>query len=198
MTHLNWKHLLFIAFIACIAYGAIHHFRQAPQQNFIPTIQSADGHVQMHGYHIKPLEPFVLYARVLSTKHYSSDKEADLVPVDLALGWGKMADPAIINQINITQSNRWYHWRVEAFPIPRREIETNSANMHLIPASPAIAQAIQSAKVGQMVEFSGDLVEVTEPNGNWRWKSSLTRNDTGAGSCELVLVKSFSVHASSN
>jgi hypothetical protein len=187
---LNWK---LIILIALIGYGAVNHFSKTSVQQFSPTQQTADGVVQMNGYHIKPLEPFELHARVLSTKRYTSGKEADLAPVDLALGWGKMADSAIINQITITQSNRWYRWQVQSFPIPRREIETNSANMHLIPSSPAIAEAIQSAKVGQMVKFTGDLVEVTEPQGNWRWRSSLTRTDTGAGACELVLVKSFSV-----
>lgn len=187
---MNWK---LIILIALIGYGAFNHFNQTSVQHFTPAAQTADGVVQMNGYHIKPLEPFELHARVLSSKRYTSGKEADLVPVDLALGWGKMAEPTITNQITITQSNRWYHWQVQAFPIPRREIETNSANMHLIPGSPAIAEAIQSAKVGQMVKFSGDLVEVTDSKANWRWKSSLSRDDTGAGACELVLVKSFSV-----
>jgi len=187
---LNWK---LIILVVLIGYGAFNHFSQTSVQQFTPAQQTASNVVHLKGYLIKPLEPFELHARVLSSKQYRSGKESDLVPVDLALGWGRMADPAIINQITITQSNRWYRWRVEHFPIPRREIETSSANMHLIPGTPEIAKAIQSVKVGQMVKFTGDLVEVTEPNSNWRWKSSLTRNDTGAGACELVLVRSFSV-----
>lgn len=186
---MNWKVILFIALIA---FGAYQHFNKTNPNQF--SVSGAEqGAVTMNGYQIKPLEPFTLHARVLSSKYYSSDKEADLVPVDLALGWGPMADLNVINQIRITQSNRWYHWRVDELPIPRREIETNSANMHLIPATPSIATAIQAVKVGQMVQFTGDLVEVTDPEKGWRWKSSLTRNDTGAGACELVLVKSFSV-----
>jgi hypothetical protein len=186
---MNWKVILFIALIA---YGGYQHFHQSDPKQFVVT-ESTEGAVNIKGYHIRPLEPFDMHARVLSSKQYSSDKEADLVPVDLALGWGPMANLSISNQVKVTQSNRWYHWRVDTFPIPRREIETNSANMHLIPASPAVAEAIQSVKVGQMVRFSGDLVEVVDPAKGWRWKSSLTRNDTGAGACELVLVKSFTV-----
>ena len=188
--NLNWK---LIIFIVLVGYGAFSHFNQTSVQRFTPSLQAAEGVVQISGYQITPLAPFDMHARVLATKKYTSGKEADLAPVDLALGWGKMADLNITNQITISQSNRWYHWQVKEFPIPRREIETNSANMHLIPSSPEIAAAIQSAKVGQMVKFTGDLVEVTDSQGNWHWKSSLTRNDTGAGACELVLVKSFSV-----
>ena len=187
---MNWKLILFIALIA---YGGYQHFHQSDSNQFIASQPSAEGVVNIKGYHITPLAPFEMHARVLSSKQYRSDKEADLVPVDLALGWGPMADLSIANQVRVTQSNRWYHWQVDAFPIPRREIETNSANMHLIPATPAIAEAIQSVKTGQMVRFTGDLVEVVDPAKGWRWKSSLTRNDTGAGACELVLVKSFTV-----
>ncbi len=187
---MNWKIILFIALIA---YGGYQHFHQSDPNQFVASQPTAEGVVSMKGYQITPLEPFDMHARVLSSKHYSADKEADLVPVDLALGWGPMADLQISSQVQVTQSNRWYHWRVEKFPIPRRDIETNSANMHLIPATPAIAAAIQSAKAGQMVRFTGDLVEVVDPAKGWRWKSSLTRNDTGAGACELVLVKSFTV-----
>ncbi|QVL44833.1 MAG: hypothetical protein KFB94_05830 [Methylophilaceae bacterium] len=69
--------------------------------------------------------------------------------------------------------------------------------MPLIPALPAIAQSIQSVKAGQRVNFSACLVEVTQPKSNWRWKSPLTRSDTGAGACEVKLVKSFSLQTSS-
>lgn len=184
---MNWKVILFIA---AIAYGSYQHFNKTNPNQFVVT-HSAEGVTQINGYRITPLQPFEMQARILSSKQYTHDKESDLVPVDLALGWGPMADLKVTNQISITQSNRWYRWRVESFPIPRREIETHSANMHLIPATPAIAKAIQSAQVGRMVAFEGDLVEVVDPEKGWRWKSSLTRNDTGAGACELVLVKSF-------
>ncbi len=187
---MTWQRL---TFILIIAYGAYSYFNQTNNEQFIVGQPAASGVVEMNGYQIKPLEPFEMHARVLSTKHYRMGREADLVPVDLALGWGPMADLSVTNQITVTQSNRWYRWRVESFPIPRREIETHSANMHLIPATPEIAAAIQSAETGQMVTFTGDLVEVTSADKRWRWKSSLTRNDTGAGACELVLVKSFSL-----
>jgi hypothetical protein len=184
---MNWKVILFIA---AVAYGSYQHFNKANPNQFVLGY-SAEGAVQINGYHITPLEPFEMQARVLSAKHYTHDKESDLVPVDLALGWGPMADLKVTNEISITQSNRWYRWRVDAFPIPRREIETHSANMHLIPATPAIAEAIQSVEKGSMVAFEGDLVEVIDPAKGWRWKSSLTRSDTGAGACELILVTSF-------
>lgn len=144
------------------------------------------------GYYITPLEEFAVEARVLATKDYRFGREADLSTVDLVLGWGKMSDEAILKDIKISQSNRFYSWRVDQFPIPRKEIETQSANMHMIPANIQIEKALKSVRPGQLVKLTGYLIEAKTKDG-WRWRSSLTREDTGAGACELVFVKSLSV-----
>jgi len=44
---------------------------------------------------------------------------------------------------------------------------------------------------GEIVNFSGYLVQVNKPNG-WKWKTSLTRTDTGFGACEVVWVERIS------
>lgn len=154
---------------------------------------SPDRDWEAFGHRISPLEKFEFQARVLGTEHYSADREAQLSPVDLALGWGPMADPEVLARISISQSNRFYYWRTEDFPIPRRDIEIHSANMHMIPASREIERALRAVRPGQCVSFSGYLIEARSADG-WRWRSSLTREDTGAGACELVWVEKFAVH----
>ena len=71
-------------------------------------------------------------------------------------------------------------------------IETHSANMHMIPADAEIESQLKSIRPGNMVHLKGILVEATAKEG-WRWKSSLTRADTGGGACELILVESLYV-----
>ena len=139
------------------------------------------------GYEIRPLARFDIEARVLGVERYRFDRGADLSPVDLALGWGRMSDTAVLARISITQGGRAYFWRTPEFPIPRREIETSSANMHMIPADAAVARRLDDVRPGQIVRISGYLVEARGPDG-WRWRSSLSREDTGDGSCELVWV----------
>jgi hypothetical protein len=194
---MNWK---FVLFASIIAYGAYQHFSNQPVTHGIGAVannQPINGEANqasfnVKGYSITPLETFNIEARVLSAEHYSFGREADLSPVDLALGWGKMSDEAILKDIKITQSNRFYFWHVDAFPIPRREIETQSANMHMIPADDAIASKLKSVKTGQVVKIKGYLVRADATDG-WHWKSSLTREDTGNGACEVVFVKEISV-----
>jgi hypothetical protein len=159
-----------------------------PKQTTIAKAEPFD----FKNYQITPLASFVIKAKVLSKNGYLLGRESDLSPIDLALGWKNMSDETVLNQIEITQSGRWYHWQVQDFPIPRTEIETQSANMHLIPASNAIESMIKQVKQGQIIEMRGYLVRVDAKDG-WQWLSSLTRNDTGAHACELVFVESFNV-----
>jgi hypothetical protein len=92
------------------------------------------------------------------------------------------------------QGGRWYRWRYQgAPPIPPREIELSSANMHMIPASRDVARTLQRLDKGAVVSLRGYLVEARASDG-WSWRSSLTREDTGAGACELVFVQAIEVH----
>ncbi len=77
-------------------------------------------------------------------------------------------------------------------PIPGSEIITHSANMHMIPASDEVEETLLSAIRGDIVDLQGYLVEVHGEKG-WKWVSSLRRDDTGDGSCELVYVEKATV-----
>ncbi len=112
--------------------------------------------------------------------------------MDLTLGWGKMSDESVLDSIDISQSNRWYHWGTDKSPIPSREIETNSANMHLIPKDQSVESMIKRSRKGDIVEFSGYLIRVDAKDG-WYWESSLSRTDTDYHACELVWVESFEI-----
>lgn len=134
---------------------------------------------------------FEVTARVLGKERYWFGKETRLAPYDLALGWGRMSDTSVLEQISISQRERYYFWMVNNYPIPRQEIISSSANMHLIPGSKEVRDAIGSVRRGDVVRFEGYLVRVLNSEG-WRWNTSTTRTDTGPGACELVLVESFS------
>lgn len=146
----------------------------------------------VNGYKVSALAAFSMKARVLSTERYHFDRESDLVPEDVAFGWGQMSDKRVLEQIDIDQSGRFYHWSCQEFPISRGNIETHSANMHLIPADAEVKHTILSLRRGQVVVLEGFLVRADSSDG-WRWISSLTRNDTGAGACELVYVQRLEV-----
>jgi hypothetical protein len=128
---------------------------------------------------------------VLSTERYRFDRAAELSPVDFALGWGPMSDSKVLEAITIQQRDRWYFWSAATLPISPGAVISHSANMHMIPADPLVEKRLLAVKPGQIVELRGMLIRADGLDG-WHWLSSLTRTDTGDGSCEVVWVESVS------
>ena len=114
-----------------IGYRAYQHFSNRPIMHgsgvvaaVAPTQQSASqSGLNFKDYNIESQQAFAIQARVLSATHYLFDREADLAPVELALGWGPMSDEVILKDIKITQSNCFYHWHVDEIIVPRNQIE---------------------------------------------------------------------------
>jgi len=134
-------------------------------------------------------------ARVLSTKRYYFDRGAKLVPVDLALGWMEMSDQSVIDELKISQRTRFYYWKTKgnSFPVPRDRIEHNSANMHMIPSNKEIEKTLKSISKSDIISFEGYLVDVSKKEGSFTWNSSMTRNDTGGGACEVVYLTALNI-----
>jgi len=186
----------FFKYIVIFAIGfALWNYWLKPDKGISDAAdyQTTAGIHQFNGYSMTNLQPYTGEFRVLSKENYNFGRESEISPVDFALGWDKMADPEVYKQLSIRQSNRWYHWRYEnAPPIPVREIEMQSANTHLIPASKLIAKQLKAIDQDDLIYLKGQLVEVKSSDG-WTWRSSLSREDTGGGACELMLVEEVRV-----
>lgn len=144
-------------------------------------------------FRVQALHSFVVRGRVLGREDYRFGTEAELSPMDLALGWGRMSDSAVLERLSISQGGRFYQyrWGSEGPPIPAGEIVRSSANMHMVPLDAAVAAQLQRVAEGRVVRLEGWLVRV-ERDG-WHWTSSTRRDDSGAGACELVLVASIRI-----
>ena len=157
-----------------------------PGQVLLPDTASP---IAYREFSLKPLALFSVDARVLHRRNYRYDAAASLVPVDVALGWGPMSDQRVLDQLNISQSMRfyWYQYKLPP-PIAPDAIVSHSANVHIIPATPQIASKCESLRSGALVHMVGNLVEATGP-GIAHWRSSLSRTDTGNGACELLYLE---------
>jgi hypothetical protein len=191
------RKLLIAAALLLVLLGVLtHRQHRSPQPE--PGVLAAEPPAQVdldHGAQLQRGDVtlttrahFDITARVLSRKDYSGGADARLIPTDLALGWGRMSDSDVLAKIDISQSSRFYYWHVKECPIPRREIETSSANMHMIPANEDVKRQLEQVRQGELVRITGFLVDAGRADG-WRWKTSLTRDDTGAGACELIYVE---------
>lgn len=180
-----WKHFYYVSDAPEVVPGALA--AGEPYQDSADIISFRKG-----DYTYYPRARFDIEARVLSASRYYFDQEARISPIDLALGWGPMSDESVINQIDIWQEKRWYRWEADHLPIPKNEVISYSANMHIIPDNKAIAEKLKTIRNGDIVHIQGYLVDVNKNTG-WKWKTSITRTDEGKGACEIIYAKSLSI-----
>jgi hypothetical protein len=191
------KKLLFL--VLCATAGWFYFYDSPANWRGIPASREplqSDSHLPAafsHGaYTITPLARYTVTAVALERERYRFDHNAGLAPVDLALGWGPMSVASVINDLSISQSGRWYeyHWSGQP-PLDPGAIITHSANTHCLPATQELRAKLLSVKRHDLVILEGYLVEVTAADG-YHWRSSLSRTDTGGGSCEVLWVTEVS------
>lgn len=194
----SWRGWAFVALVVL----ALYQWESNRPLERRPGVLAPDDPVQIaltdstvvdagHGYRLTPRARFSATVRVLSRERYYIDPLAPIAPVDLAVGWGAMSDSAILAAFDISQSNRFYYWHSDDMPLPRGEVESHSANWHIVPASAAVARELRRVRPGEVVQIDGSLVDVDGPDGGSA-RTSLTRQDTGAGACEIILADSLS------
>jgi hypothetical protein len=144
------------------------------------------------GYTMAPLASYELNARVLGIRSYKNDKSSSISPIDFALGWGLMSDATILNDLTVTQSNRWFYVSWKRAYVTVEQVKNNSANTHILPANDTITKRLHQVQKNDIVHLKGYLVEVTNKDG-FLWRSSLKRDDSGDGSCEVFWVTDVNI-----
>jgi hypothetical protein len=197
-----WRHpVLVILVSAYIGWGGWSWFTNRPvhppdgilaatdpQQ----TDMTSDRPIRMGHWNLTARAHYLITARILARERYHFDSLAELIPEDLALGWGPMSDNRLLRTLDITQSDRFYFWHAQHLPFPKDVIINHSANTHVIPENPLVARELSKLRPGQVVTLSGELVDAVRDDGRWI-KTSMVRDDTGAGACEVMLVSDVTI-----
>lgn len=201
---MNWRHAVWIALcIAALskAWGQWEHRAIRPEDGAIapnePLQTDANGApvIVLGRWTLTPRASYDITARILSREDYRFDPISDLVPLDLALGWGPMSDNRVLKAVEISQGARFYSWRpvTESLPIDLLEVTKHSSNTHVIPANDSVASKLARLRLGgQVVHLTGLLVDGARDDG-LTIRTSLTRTDSGAGACEFMLVQQVQV-----
>ena len=165
---------------------------QAPADDLQPLRLSLGG----TDFLLTPRARYVLRGVVLGRERYRVGWQAKLAPYDVAMAWGPLAQNMRFRELDWFQENRWYFWRYgRGFPHDNVFVYRHSSNTHVIPASESVARAIGALKYGVNAELAGILVDVGAERGGARyfWHTSLSRGDTGDGSCELLYLARLKV-----
>lgn len=146
-------------------------------------------------FQVTPQAQFSAEVRVLSRERYRLGALADVSPLDIAVGWGPMSDSAVLADLDIWQSGRFYFWHYDDEPpVPTPVIESHSANWHLVPANDVVWRKLRGLRVGDVVQLDGMLVNLENPEVG-TMATSLRRDDTGAGACEIIYVENARIRA---
>jgi hypothetical protein len=136
---------------------------------------------------------FSAEVRVLARERYRLGALADVAPLDIAVGWGPMSNSAVLEDLDIWQSGRFYFWHYDDVPpVDTKIIVSHSANWHLVPANDVIWRKLNRLRVGDLVTLEGKLVNLQNPEVG-TMTTSLSRDDSGAGACEIIYVENASI-----
>jgi hypothetical protein len=166
-------------------YSAIDTSHEPVQELYRGEViyREADG----DEYTLVPVATYKASVLVVSAKHYY-DEDAELVPVDLCVTWGALAEPYYLQYVTFTQEDRWCECIYDAgSPVDAPDVLSQFVNMHLIPANDNILQAVKTIREGQKVILEGFLVDIYL-DGSIYIGTSRTRLDDGEGSCEVLYV----------
>ncbi|HEX6982249.1 MAG TPA: hypothetical protein VF181_05770 [Balneolaceae bacterium] len=143
------------------------------------------------GFKLTPKAKIEFEARVLSIENYYFDSFTELTNTDIVFGWGEMSDERNLESLLVRQSDRSFYWEMTTPPIEQHQMWQQTANMHLIGPTKEIRQKIKMLRKGHIVKVEGTLVNASSES--WTFKTSLSREDIGNGSGELIWINSISI-----
>jgi hypothetical protein len=82
--------------------------------------------------------------------------------------------------------------RLEVVPAHRAAADLACCADPAVPADASVEHKLRKLRPGQIVHLSGYLVDVRGPGG-FTWNTSLRRDDTGAGACEIMWIESVAL-----
>jgi hypothetical protein len=169
----------------------------APRQRAIdarPTTVSYAG----VDYHVEPLHEYELYGLVVSYRHHDGEDSMHrwsndhLNMADVCVVWSDSAFSPTLRELDFwngvftcnVQTRDSFAWS---------QFKMNQlANNHLISADPFIRDRVAEVRIGDQIRIKGSLARYGAVGGGLRGTST-TRDDTGDGACETILVDEFEI-----
>jgi hypothetical protein len=140
--------------------------------------------------YLTPRAAFSVDGLIVASDRYRHDLAAPLAPRDLTLVWGRV--PEHLDAIKFSHGHRFFMFNYNNnAPFDQNYISRHATNIHLIPASDNLRRAILRASEHQPIRLSGFLVDIAGSvrKRSFTWRTSMTRDDTGDGACEVLYVR---------
>jgi hypothetical protein len=194
--------------LACVASAGCRDWRTRvdparaaaePEQVALEGAEPVELQAKGHVVRLRPRAAYRITAYAVETSRTLLDRWDFAMPMDLALAWGPVADPAVLAHMKFHLSGRYVsYWHDGGGPPGAvAAIPSHVANHHLVPASEEVRRALDRIRTGDLVTLRGKLVDVEIRDGQgqavFRSPTSLVRTDVGSGACEQVYVEEVEV-----
>jgi hypothetical protein len=149
-------------------------------------------------YRVEPLYSYELYGLVVSYRQHDGDDSMHrwsndhLNVADVCVVWSDTAFAPTLGELDFwngvftcnVQTRDSFAWS---------QFEMNQlSNNHLVSADPFIRDRVSEVRIGDQIRVKGSLVRYGAVGGGLRGTST-TREDSGDGACETILVDEFEV-----
>ncbi len=143
---------------------------------------------------IMPVATYRISGEVMSKRKYTRGWGSEIMPFDLALVWGMLTYPHVQKQLTIKHDSTrmaWFRVKGDDPPVDLDYAMSHGSNNHIIPANENIRKIVDDQiRIHDRVVLEGYLVNVEGRNKEQgiTLKSSLSREDTDRGACEIIYV----------
>jgi hypothetical protein len=160
-------------------------------------------------YELTPVYDYEISALVVNRFDYTLFtiyKRDSVFPLDLCVIWGSNVKSGVYkdSDLSFSQDMRFcfYEWRGDIV-FNSNEISNN----HLVINDEAILKIAKKIRGGDQIKIKGKLVNVKAENvgsagkydpEEFSMNTSVVRNDTGAGACEIIYVESLEITKKEN
>jgi hypothetical protein len=149
-------------------------------------------------YRVEPLFSYELYGLVVSYRQHDgtsfmhSNSNDHLNMADVCVVWSDTAFSSTLPKLDFW--NGIFTCNVQTRDsVAWANFDMNElSNNHLVSANPFIRDRVAEVGIGDQIRIKGSLVRYGAVGGGLRGTST-TRNDTGDGACETILVDEFEI-----
>lgn len=144
---------------------------------------------------VQPLYEYRITGMVVSrrfSKNLAERRSDYLNMMDVGMIWGQNLEAEIYQNVKFHNNGVRLHWQWKDRATGGRLRGTQLSNNHLLCTDPELKQRIRALNRGDVIRLKGCLASYTGLGGGVRG-SSVTRTDTGDGSCETVWVDELTV-----
>jgi hypothetical protein len=114
---------------------------------------------------------------------------------DIALIWGDNISVADYKEVRFSHGDFTVYW---SYSHDVKFKHNCIANNHLISDNAEAMAAIMLTEIGDQVEITGYLARYSHSNGAFERGTSVTREDTGPNSCEVIYVTNYQILKEAN